>query len=73
MGLTEGLEFSTKREVAADLLAQAFAGGVAPDFIAGDEVYGNCTALWSHLQECGQVYYCVSAATCWWRWPVARR
>jgi len=42
-GLPPGLAFRTKGQIAIDLCAEAHAGGLAFDFICGDEVYGGCT------------------------------
>ena len=38
MGLPEDLVFRTKGQLAIDILAEAFAGGVRLDFVCGDEV-----------------------------------
>ena len=56
MGLPLDLVFRTKGQLAIDICADAFAGGVRFDFICGDEVYGNCTGLRSFLEGSGQAY-----------------
>jgi len=55
-GLPLDLEFATKGELAAGLVADAAADGVMMDFICGDEVYGNCTKLRQALEAAGQAY-----------------
>ena len=50
------LEFRTKGQLAIDILAGAFADGLRPDFVCGDEVYGSCTQLRQYLEERGQGY-----------------
>jgi SRSO17 transposase len=56
MGLPLDLVFRTKGQLAIDICADTFAGGVRFDFICGDEVYGNCTELRSFLEGRGQAY-----------------
>jgi len=56
MGLPEDLVFRTKGQLAIDILAEAFAGGVRLDFVCGDEVYGSCTQLRECLEDRGQAY-----------------
>ncbi len=55
-GLPLDLEFRTKGQLAIDICADAFADGIAFDFMCGDEVYGNCTQLREFLEEQGQGY-----------------
>ncbi|MGP3954405.1 IS701 family transposase [Nonomuraea sp. 3N208] len=55
-GLPLELTFATKGELAIDLLTDAYADGVRLDFVAGDEVYGECTTLRTFLEEHGQAY-----------------
>jgi SRSO17 transposase len=50
------LRFRTKGQLALDILKDAYADGLAFDFVCGDEVYGNCTELREFLQERGQAY-----------------
>jgi SRSO17 transposase len=50
------LRFRTKGQLAADVLADAYADGLSSGFICGDEVYGNCTELRGFLEEHGQAY-----------------
>jgi SRSO17 transposase len=55
-GLPPGLEFKTKGQLAIDIIADALADGVVPDFACGDEVYGNCPLLREFLQDAGLAY-----------------
>jgi SRSO17 transposase len=55
-GLPLDLRFRTKGQLAADVLADAYADGLSSGFICGDEVYGNCTELRGFLEEHGQAY-----------------
>jgi SRSO17 transposase len=50
------LRFRTKGQLAIDVLAGAFADGIALDFVTGDEVYGSCTELREYLEKRGQGY-----------------
>jgi SRSO17 transposase len=56
MGLSAGLVFRTKGQLAIDICADAFTDRVRFDFICGDEVYGNCTELREFCEEAGQGY-----------------
>jgi SRSO17 transposase len=56
MGLPLDLGFRTKGELAIDVCADAYADGLAFDFVCGDEVYGNCTPLRQFLEAHGQAY-----------------
>jgi SRSO17 transposase len=56
MGLPADLAFRTKGQLAIDILAEAFADGVRPDFVSGDEVYGSCTELREFCEAYGQAY-----------------
>jgi SRSO17 transposase len=56
MGLPLDLEFRTKGQLAADLVADATADGVVMDFVCGDEVYGSCTQLRQALETGSQAY-----------------
>jgi SRSO17 transposase len=51
-----GLQFRTKGQLAADVLADAYADGLSFDFACGDEVYGSCTELRQFLEDRGQAY-----------------
>jgi SRSO17 transposase len=51
-----GLRFRTKGQLAIDILAGAYADGLAFDFVCGDEVYGSCTELRRFLEDRGQAY-----------------
>ena len=55
-GLPEDLEFRTKGQLAIAILADAYADGLAFDFVAGDEVYGSSTELREYLEGQGQAY-----------------
>ena len=55
-GLPPDLRFRTKGQLAIDILAGAYADGLAFDFVCGDEVYGSCTALREFLEARGQAY-----------------
>ena len=56
MGLPLALEFRTKGQLATDICADCYAGGLRFDFICGDEVYGSCTRLREFLEAEGQAY-----------------
>src|SRR5260370_19140364 len=56
MGLPPGLRFRTKGQLAIDICTDAYADGLAFDFICGDEVYGACTELRQFLEARGQAY-----------------
>ncbi|MBO3753235.1 IS701 family transposase [Streptosporangiaceae bacterium NEAU-GS5] len=56
MGLPLDLEFRTKGRLAIDLCADAYADGLAFDFVCGDEVYGGCTPLREFFEAHGQAY-----------------
>ena len=53
-GLPPDLAFRTKGQLAIDVLAEAYADGLAFDFICGDEVYGSRTGLREFLEARGQ-------------------
>jgi SRSO17 transposase len=55
-GLPPDLRFRTKGQLAIDVLADAYADGLAFGFIAGDEVYGSCTELREYLEDREQAY-----------------
>jgi len=69
MGLPAGLAFRTKGQLAIDILAGAFAGGVRLDFVSGDEVHGSCTELREFCEACGQA--CVLRVPSSFRLPLA--
>ena len=56
MGLPLDLRFRTKGQLAIDICADAYADGLAFDFICGDEVYGGCTQLREYFEAGGQAY-----------------
>ena len=55
-GLPPDLRFRTKGQLAIDVLTDAYADGLAFDFICGNEVYGSCTELREFLERRGQGY-----------------
>jgi SRSO17 transposase len=55
-GLPLDLRFRTKGELAIGILGDAYADGLAFDFVCGDEVYGACTGLRQFLEGRGQAY-----------------
>ena len=55
-GLPDGLRFRTKGQLAITILADAYADGLAFDFICGDEVYGASTELREYLESRGRAY-----------------
>ena len=55
-GLPLDLQFRTKGQLAAGILGDADADGLAFDFVCGDEVYGSCTELREYLEGRGQAY-----------------
>jgi SRSO17 transposase len=55
-GLPLDLRFRTKGQLAAGILADAYADGLSFDFVCGDEVYGSCTELRRFLEGSGQAY-----------------
>ena len=55
-GLPLDLRFQTKGELAAGILADAYADGLRFDFVCGDEVYGSCTGLRRFLEAREQAY-----------------
>jgi SRSO17 transposase len=55
-GLPLDLRFRNKGQLAADILGDAYADGLAFDFVCGDEVYGSCTDLREYLEGRGQAY-----------------
>jgi SRSO17 transposase len=54
--LPPDLRFRTKGQLAIDVLTDAYADGLAFDFICGDEVYGSCTELREFLEQREQAY-----------------
>jgi SRSO17 transposase len=55
-GLPLDLRFRTKGQLGIDVLGDAYADGLAFDFVCGDEVYGSCTELRGFLEDRGQAY-----------------
>ena len=53
-GLPLDLRFRTKGQLGIDVLGDAYADGLAFDFVCGDEVYGSCTKLREFLEDRGQ-------------------
>jgi SRSO17 transposase len=62
-GLPLDLRFRTKGQLAIDILGDAYADGLALDFVCGDEVYGSCTDLREYLEQAGQAYVLRVAST----------
>jgi SRSO17 transposase len=62
-GLPLDLRFRTKGQLAAAVLADAYADGVAFDFVCGDEVYGASPDLREYLESRGQAYVLRVAST----------
>jgi SRSO17 transposase len=56
MGITGGLTFRTKGQLAIDICTDAYADGVTFDVVCGDEVYGNCTQLREFFEDRQQAY-----------------
>lgn len=50
------LRFRTKGELAIEIVGDAAADGLVPDFVCGDEVYGSCTKLRQSLEQGKQAY-----------------
>jgi SRSO17 transposase len=62
-GLPLDLRFRTKGQLGADVLDDAYADGLAFDFVCGDEVYGSCTELREFLEGRGQAYVLRAASS----------
>ena len=56
MGLPPDLGFRTKGQLAMDICADCYAGGLSFEFACGDEVYGSCTRLREFFEEQEQAY-----------------
>jgi SRSO17 transposase len=69
-GLPDDLVFATKPALAARMIERAVAAGARPDWVAGDEVYGNDPALREGLERLGIGY--VLAVSCSTRMPIGR-
>jgi SRSO17 transposase len=50
------LRFRTEGELAIEIFDEAAADGMLPDFVCGDEVYGNSAKLRGHLERERQAY-----------------
>jgi SRSO17 transposase len=48
--------FSTKQQLAREMLSRAFASGFSPDWVLADEVYGSDSKFRRFLEERGQAY-----------------
>jgi SRSO17 transposase len=55
-GLPPDLRFKAKGDLAIDIVDEAAADGMVPDFVCGDEVYGASTKLRGHLERGKQAY-----------------
>jgi SRSO17 transposase len=51
-GIPDDLEFSTKPQLAAEIVKDLLAEGRCPPWVTGDEVYGRDTKLRSVLEDC---------------------
>jgi SRSO17 transposase len=60
-GIPDSVSFKTKPELAQQMLEQAFAQGIKPDWVAGDEIY-SCYTLRSWLESQQQAYVLALAA-----------
>lgn len=56
LGIPADVEFTTKPQLAADILADMIADGTIPPWIAGDEVYGRSGKLRIFLEDNGIGY-----------------
>jgi SRSO17 transposase len=72
-GLPLDLRFWTKGQLAIGILRDAYADGLAFDFICGDEACGSCTGLREYLEGRGQAYVCASRPASRTRSPSGRR
>ena len=61
-GLPLDLRFRTKGQLGIDVLDDAYADGLAFDFVCGDKVRGSCTQLREFLEDRGQAYVWVSSS-----------
>lgn len=55
-GVPEGRQFATKPQLAQQMLARAFAGGIPAQWVTGDSVYGDDRRLRMWLESCPQAY-----------------
>jgi len=62
-GIPDAVAFQTKPQLARAMLARALAGGLAPTWVLGDEVYGNDHALRRWLEERHQAFVLAIRAT----------
>jgi SRSO17 transposase len=72
-GLPLDLRFRTKRQLAIDILADAYADGLAFDFVCGDEAYGSCTDLRGTWKAAARPTCCASRPPSCSRSPPASR
>nr|WP_233574178.1 IS701 family transposase [Amycolatopsis panacis] len=56
LGVPDDVEFATKPQLAADILAEMIADATIPPWIAGDEVYGRSGKLRTFLEDNGIGY-----------------
>jgi SRSO17 transposase len=66
-GVPEAVNFATKPQIAADLIAEALADGVSAAPILGDSVYGNAPELRERIRGLG-LEYCLNAEEPWVAW-----
>ncbi|WP_344588809.1 IS701 family transposase [Actinomadura vinacea] len=62
-GVPQGIDFATKPELAAQMIASALEAGVAADFVTGDEAYGINPSLRRMLEQRGLSYVLAVAKT----------
>jgi len=55
-GIPAGVEFTTKPQLAQDILADMIADATIPPWIAGDEIYGRSPKLRTFLDDNGTGY-----------------
>lgn len=72
-GLPLDLRLRSKAGLAAGVLGDAYADGLASGFACGEEVYGNCTDLREYLEGKDRPTCCAWPRTSWSRPPPRRR
>ncbi|GEM_PF-7086928 len=73
MALPLDLKFAAKGQLAIEIPGDAFGDGAGVDFVAGDEVYGNCTGLREYLEGEGQAYVLRVPSNFREPWPAVSR
>jgi hypothetical protein len=80
MGLPLDLGFRTRGQLATDVCAGAYAGGIRFDFTCGDEVYGSCTQLrefferpvYHRLEERVRAHVLICMLACYLTWHLRK-